>query len=642
MSSFSEETLPLIVGVTGHRDLRSEDIPHLEDRVREILNDLEARYPNSPLMILSPLGEGADRLVARVGLAEGAGLCVPLPMPRERYESEFEDDASRAEFRELLARADRAFSLPWIGEGAEGKADYGTSGPESANQYARMGAYLARHCQVLLALWDGVKEHEMVGGTAQIVRFRLDGVPPPFGPAQALLDPADSASVVHIVTPRRSNPHPEGEPFSREVLVPKGFAKSERDRTLANLETFNAEVKTNPAAREADANIAMLIPGKESAAIPETAQPYLRTFGLADALSIWFQRSTRRTLERVFFAVFLAALFFNLFHSLPHASHGADGDAHGEAVVQLHEDSPEPPAAHGPEDHSAEAHESAGNHSKSEAHHDGHGAVIPWFLWLYLILVTGNVWYHRRAERREYQNKYQDYRALAEGLRVQFFWSLAGMKEEAADHYLGKERGELEWIRHALRIRKVLSDAASDGTENGGEPNEEVLRRVQRDWIREQQRYFVSKTHREMESLERSEKWIRTMLGLSVGLTVALAVVLTAPVFLPWAPLEAIKSWVEVPLPHGWVMILIVMFAVAAGLLHSLNQLKARGEHAKRFGRMALLFDRAERHFEDWISSGRSGDIPALLLELGKEALAENADWVMLHRERPLQVPHAA
>jgi len=33
-------------------------------------------------------------------------------------------------------------------------------------------------------------------------------------------------------------------------------------------------------------------------------------------------------------------------------------------------------------------------------------------------------------------------------------------------------------------------------------------------------------------------------------------------------------------------------------------------------------------------------EVQALLEELGKEALVENGDWVLLHRERPLEVPH--
>ena len=41
--------LPLIVSVTGHRDLRPEDIAALEGMVRTIVADTAARYPHSPL-----------------------------------------------------------------------------------------------------------------------------------------------------------------------------------------------------------------------------------------------------------------------------------------------------------------------------------------------------------------------------------------------------------------------------------------------------------------------------------------------------------------------------------------------------------------------------------------------------------------
>jgi hypothetical protein len=49
-------------------------------------------------------------------------------------------------------------------------------------------------------------------------------------------------------------------------------------------------------------------------------------------------------------------------------------------------------------------------------------------------------------------DKYQDYRALAEGMRVQFYWRLAGLKLSVADHYLRKQRSELDWICSAIRV----------------------------------------------------------------------------------------------------------------------------------------------------------------------------------------------
>jgi hypothetical protein len=54
---------------------------------------------------------------------------------------------------------------------------------------------------------------------------------------------------------------------------------------------------------------------------------------------------------------------------------------------------------------------------------------------------------------------------------------------------------------------------------------------------------------------------------------------------------------------------------------------------------MAQLFTRAEKQLAGLLDSGRAGEARQLVLDLGKEALLENSDWVQLHRERPMQVP---
>lgn len=80
--------VPIIIGITGHRDLRKEDIPDLENKVRGIFQEARIKYPNSPIKVLSPLAEGVDRLVAKVALETGetgearAALIAILPMPR--------------------------------------------------------------------------------------------------------------------------------------------------------------------------------------------------------------------------------------------------------------------------------------------------------------------------------------------------------------------------------------------------------------------------------------------------------------------------------------------------------------------------------------------------------------------------------
>src|SRR3954451_24587248 len=102
-----EAGIPLIVGVTGHRDPRPEQCDALTARVREVLTDLRRRCPSTRIVVLSGLAEGADHLVARVALELQLELVAVLPMPRTAYEDDFPDAASRAVLADLLGKADR-------------------------------------------------------------------------------------------------------------------------------------------------------------------------------------------------------------------------------------------------------------------------------------------------------------------------------------------------------------------------------------------------------------------------------------------------------------------------------------------------------------------------------------------------------
>lgn len=128
--------LPLVIGVTGHRDLREEDRAPLEGRVRQVFAEFQRRYPSTPLLLLSPLAEGADRLVARAALEKGARLIVPLPMPQTLYEEDFQTRASREEFHKLLQQAESWFELPLL-NGAREK-EVRQQGPARDRQYAQV------------------------------------------------------------------------------------------------------------------------------------------------------------------------------------------------------------------------------------------------------------------------------------------------------------------------------------------------------------------------------------------------------------------------------------------------------------------------------------------------------------------------
>src|SRR5262245_47613094 len=110
----SDTRLPIVIGCTGHRDLRDEDVPALEETFRTILLNLKDQYAATPFIVLTALAEGADRIVARVARREDIPYYVALPLDQQLYEDDFADDSSRAEFRDLIDGSAMCFTTPLV------------------------------------------------------------------------------------------------------------------------------------------------------------------------------------------------------------------------------------------------------------------------------------------------------------------------------------------------------------------------------------------------------------------------------------------------------------------------------------------------------------------------------------------------
>jgi hypothetical protein len=150
------------IGVMGHRFLAELD--RLAAGVDEALRRIEQTFPDQALTVISPLAEGADRLVVQRVLARpGARLVVPLPLPQSDYMTDFELAESKEEFLSLLGQADEVIVPP--------------PAPTRDRAYTAVGRYVVDHCDVLIALWDGQTAQGM-GGTAEIVaEARRRGLP---------------------------------------------------------------------------------------------------------------------------------------------------------------------------------------------------------------------------------------------------------------------------------------------------------------------------------------------------------------------------------------------------------------------------------------------------------------------------------
>ena len=167
-----------VVGVTGHRDLAPAGIPAITKALSNILAAVRQQIssqlahvsqglfsPCPPLLrCVSPLAEGADRIVAHQALEQGYQLQVPLPFWRTEYEEDFNGEPSKQEFRDLLGRATAVLEL----DGTRDAQD---------DAYLAVGRIVLEQSDLLLAVWDGAKAKGL-GGTGQVVaEAQLRGIP---------------------------------------------------------------------------------------------------------------------------------------------------------------------------------------------------------------------------------------------------------------------------------------------------------------------------------------------------------------------------------------------------------------------------------------------------------------------------------
>jgi len=154
---------PYSIGVTGHRHLPQERLQNLSAEIKAFYQNEIAQHGTENIAVLSSLAEGADTLCAKLALDEGLRLTVPLPMNALEYRKDFSISAA-AEFDCLLSLADHVFVVQ--------PEEPLPPGPQRGFLYRQAGICLARHCDVLLAVWDGMEMDTRDGaGTWETIKL---------------------------------------------------------------------------------------------------------------------------------------------------------------------------------------------------------------------------------------------------------------------------------------------------------------------------------------------------------------------------------------------------------------------------------------------------------------------------------------
>ncbi len=561
----------LTVGVTGHRDLLAAEVPEIEIRVRQFLQDLGKRFPDLKLQLLTPLAEGGDQLVARVAAQLGIEIIAVLPLTRAEYEKDFETAAELDRFRALLQQASQVIELPLV----HGELDDGVfSKVERDRQYAQAGVFISNHCQILLALWDG-KPPVAVGGTADVVRYHLTTVMEGFEDQQTsaqLLADNENDLAYHIAC---SRDRPGGQcaaglqPLDCNWITSESAAASTDSMPtsyacmLESLQQFERDRRTYLGNQHHPGT--MLDKGLPGRPPSESVRFVEYLFDVADHLAMHYQVQVSRNLLGIYGLATLMGLVFILYseYSQPH-----------------------------------------------------------WLIWLFLGLFAAGVALHLTANRRQWHRKYLDYRALAEALRVQFYWHLAGVVESrsvafAYENFLQKQDVELGWIRHVMR-------AASLRRSRGRESDPAWVPWVIQRWVGKasggdgQLAYYSRKAAQNSRNFQRTE-----LLGsLCLWSGIAVAVVL-----------GLLQERLTQSQQQGF-MVLIGILPLLAGIRDTISHKRAEKELIKQYRFMARIFTNARQLLDQEPSLAFQRRV---LKALGEAALEEGAEWILMHRARPLE-----
>ena len=283
----SSGKIPLVIGITGHLELREKDRDMLREMVKRELGRLCERCPHTPVVMLCALARGADLLCADAAEEAGIPLWAALPMERAEYEKDFSPE-DLARLARHLARAEKVYTAP-VSEKA----------PETESRdfrYRQCGIHIAEHCQILLALWDGGEDRSSCG-CAAAVNALLEGCwEPERGTASRS---AENAVVIHVMTPRKGSA--AGDAGEVRILGDRNAMAEILERT----EEFNTLAEN--AGQDGYA------PLPEDAGKEPELQEMQAVYRAADSLSLRFAKQYRRILAGLAATGTLLTLAFLLY-----------------------------------------------------------------------------------------------------------------------------------------------------------------------------------------------------------------------------------------------------------------------------------------------------------------------------------------
>jgi hypothetical protein len=232
-----------------------------------------------------------------------------------------------------------------------------------------------------------------------------------------------------------------------------------------------------------------------------------------------------------------------------------------------------------------------------------------------LIVLAGIIYFYSRITKDH--SKYLYNRTLAEALRIQFYWNIAGINHNVSDYILRIHRKEFTWIEHILssiygityNSRPITSSAISSLTTN---------------WVKNQVDFFESSIRK------MTQKLAQYHLISNISFIVAFALLLS---------IFFLENFYKINKYMDSLQVVIGTLLSIFALIRAFIQIKGYDQLLNQYDLMNVLYQKAEAKINHVSSALKDTDeqhayLKELFFIIGQEALIENGNWYLILKEK--------
>lgn len=434
---------------------------------------------------------------------------------------------------------------------------YESNETDRPQQYLKTGKLVADSSLILIALWDGGVGKK--GGTADIVKHKITGDDDTVAESTFEYD-----GTVFILPSKRAKSSYEvtGDLENKESLTLEHILKDTvlRD-ALEKIEEINSD---SFIIMESDFEKSQSYLFTTPEKIEPHQKPILKWYSIMDMLSLHFRKIDLNITLYLFFLGLMLILSLAVYSNV---------------LMQL------------------------------------------WVLSIAMFFVVAATLIYFYSRSKNNHKKYLYNRTLAEALRIQFYWNIAGINKNVSDYILRIYRKEFTWVKYIL-------SAVYGITYNTKPISSESINDLIYNWVKTQADFFES-------AISKMAKQIGFYHSIS-NISFAFAFALLGSILI-------FGKFYETNNYLNWLLVLIETFLGVFALIKAYIQMKGYEPLVNQYELMQVIYEKAESKINEVNDlpidiSEKQSYLKELFFVIGKEALIENGNWYLIFKEKEPEV----